>query len=328
MEAGHAVLDVRVDVRRGDQRDAESAGLEPAQVALGAVEVRVDGRGDRDVEHRHGRRVVLDHPERDRQRALLAVLALERRAERLADADEAHVGALGHQGVELLQPRQDGVLVPGAAGPADDDALVGRARERVAGEVDAVAAHVDGLARLLVAAGEVVRGHDQAVACRHREVELAQHLGREVVLEVVVFLLAQRVQVVVGLEEHRDAGRLELADQLEPLRPAHLLEDDDVVLEEALDRHRLAAGLTGRHVQVVRLAERPDPVGAEVHGGQGAAVPADAGRALADEEDLGSAHPAVGTHCPRSVFWYLARRRSSAAFCQSSATLRARKTDS
>src|ERR1044072_8757573 len=53
VEAGDAGLDVRVHDRVGDQRDAQGTGLEPAQVALAAVEVVLPGRRERDVHQRH-----------------------------------------------------------------------------------------------------------------------------------------------------------------------------------------------------------------------------------------------------------------------------------
>ena len=44
VDAGDAVLDVGIDVGMRDQRDAERARLEPAQVALAAEQVVLGGR--------------------------------------------------------------------------------------------------------------------------------------------------------------------------------------------------------------------------------------------------------------------------------------------
>ena len=69
-EAGDAVLDVGVDERIGDDRDPQGARLQPAQVALAAVEVRPSCGRDRDVEVRQRGRVGVDLDERERERAL------------------------------------------------------------------------------------------------------------------------------------------------------------------------------------------------------------------------------------------------------------------
>ena len=92
VEARDAVLDVGVDQRVGDQRQPHRARLEPAQVALAAVEAAVAGGGEGDVVQRHRSGVGVQGGERDGDAALLAELRREVVGEPLADADEVHVG--------------------------------------------------------------------------------------------------------------------------------------------------------------------------------------------------------------------------------------------
>ena len=101
VEAGDAVLDVGVHGGVGDRAAGRGARLEPAQVALAAVEAAVAGRGERDVVQRHRGRVGVERGERDAQRALRRRTRPRAQRRSLADADEAHVGALAH---DLARP--------------------------------------------------------------------------------------------------------------------------------------------------------------------------------------------------------------------------------
>ena len=91
------------------------------------------------------------------------------------------------------------------------------------------------------------------------------------------------VEVIVDLVEHDDAGTLELGDAMLPVGAVDELQDHDVVVLPAVlvEWHAEAAGDL---LQGPRLAGDAEPIGAQRKRRQGAAVPAHAAVAAADEQ--------------------------------------------
>ena len=161
-----------------------------------------------------------------------------------------------------------------------------RERERVAAEVEPVAADERARVERAVAPAEPLRGADHAVGRAHGELELRERVLVERVLEVVVARLADGVHVVVDLVEDGAAGRLQLLDAAQPGHAAGLLDDDDVVVLPLLERRAVALAAADLREGAGAVVDG-DPVLAEELGGERGAVPGDRGAAPADEQGAG-----------------------------------------
>ena len=178
VHAGDAVLDVGVDVGVRDERDAERARLEPAQVALAAEQVVLGRRA------RSRCRTASSTPGRPRSARREADRALGPNSSTYSaaaawptDTKRASGRARRTSRIAGSQRASDALWPTPPAQPIVTPLRAGFG-QRVALEVDAVVTRPGALVERAVAAREVVGRADDAVGDAHRHLHLARRSRR------------------------------------------------------------------------------------------------------------------------------------------------------